>query len=232
MLFEIKGLQNWTEDEIYSYLGPPKTAPLLLLDGTPAPPFAPAHIVDSLDYSHFNMEHLSSNILITDFGEAFFQSNVPKALGTPASFSAPELLFGYQPSWAVDLWALGCLIYEFHTFRVLIPTVFASNQEALAMAAETVGSLPETWQEFYYDHSKDFLGTANPGEKHRWFDDQIQRTRTLDSQVLAELPELSPEQRATFLRLLKNILVFEPSCRLPIAEILKHPWFNTDLRFG
>ncbi|KAF1842628.1 kinase-like protein [Cucurbitaria berberidis CBS 394.84] len=150
VLFEITGLQDWTEDEVHRYLGPPKTAPLLFLDGKPAPVFAPTHVVDALDYSHLNTEHLSSNILITDFGEAFFKDNVPKGLGTPASFSAPELLFGYQPSCAVDLWALGCLVFQIHTFQVLIPTIFSSDQEALAMAIETVGALPEAWQESFF----------------------------------------------------------------------------------
>ncbi|KAF2789049.1 kinase-like protein, partial [Melanomma pulvis-pyrius CBS 109.77] len=149
VLFEITGLHNWTEDEIYRYLGPPKTAPLLLLDGRPAPGFAPTHVVDALDYSHLNMEQLSSNVLIVDFGEAFFEDNVPKGLGTPASFSGPEMLFGYPPSYAVDLWALGCLIFEIHTFRVLVPAFFGTSEEALAMAIETVGALPEEWQDSY-----------------------------------------------------------------------------------
>jgi serine/threonine-protein kinase SRPK3 len=224
VLFEITGLQDWTEDEVYRYLGPPKTAPLLLLDGKPAPAFAPTHVVDALDFSLLNIEHLSSNILITDFGEAFFKDNVPKGLGTPASFSAPELLFGYQPSCAVDLWALGCLIFQIHTFQVLIPTIFSSDQEALAMAIETVGALPEAWQESFSDKDNP-LEVKTPGEKHRWFNDQIQRTRMLGSQVLKELPEISQDQHTAFLQLLKNALVFEPSRRLPAAEIAKNPWF-------
>jgi len=226
VLFEIIGLQDWTEDEIYRYLGPPKTDPLLFLDGTSAQPFAPTNVVDALDYSHLDMKYLSSNVLITDFGEAFFTDDVPKGLGTPASFSAPELLFGYQPSCAVDLWALGCLIFEIFTFRVLIPTFFGSDLEALAMAIETVGALPEAWYNSFYD--KDSLKVTNPGEKHRWFDDQIQRTRTLDSHMLEDLPELSQDQHATFLQLLKSILVFEPSRRLPAVEVAKHPWLVCD----
>ncbi|KAF1954237.1 kinase-like protein [Byssothecium circinans] len=226
VLFEITGFHAWTEDEIYRYLGPPKTAPLLLLDGTPAPAFAPTHVVDALDYSHLNMEQLSSNVLIVDFGEAFFQDNVPKGLGTPVSFSGPELLFGYPPSYAVDLWALGCLIFEIHTFRLLVPTAFGSPHEALAMAIETVGALPEEWRDSYYDRNN--LVEANPGEKHRWFDDQLQRTRTLDSQILKLLPGLSQDQHATFVQLLKSILVFEPSHRLPAAEVGKHPWFTCE----
>jgi serine/threonine-protein kinase SRPK3 len=169
------------------------------------------------------MEQFSSNVLIADFGEAFFKDNVPKGLGTPASFSGPEMLFGYPPSYAVDLWALGCLIFEIHTFSVLLSTFFGSSEEALAMAIETVGALPEEWQDSCY--FKDNPLETNPGEKHRWFDDQIQRVRTLDSQILEKMPGLSQDQHAAFLQLLKSIMVFEPSHRLPAAEVGKHSWF-------
>lgn len=187
MLFEIPGLHDWTEDDIHRYLGPPKTAPLLLLDGAPAPAFAPTHVVDALDYSQLSTEQLSSNVLIADFSAAFSHDNAPKGLGTAASFAGPELRFGYPPSPAVDLWALGCLIFEIHTFRVLVPTAFGSSEEALAVATETVGALPEEWRDSY-----DSPLEANAGEKHRWFDDQIPRARTLDSQILAQLPSSTP----------------------------------------
>jgi len=223
VLFEIADFQNWTEDEVYRYLGPPKTDPLLQLDGTPAPAFAPAHVVDALDYSHLNMEYLSSSILITDFGEAFFKDNAPKGLGAPATFSAPELLFGYQPSCAIDLWALGCLIFQIHTLRVLIPTVFGSYEESVALAIETIGALPEPWRESFYDKEKPLVDI--PGRKHRWFDNRLERTRSLGSQVLKELPEISQDQHNTLVQLLEGILVFEPSHRLSAAEIVVNPWF-------
>ncbi|KAL6703547.1 hypothetical protein ACN47E_009572 [Coniothyrium glycines] len=224
VLFEITGLQDWSEEELYRYLGPPKTAPLLLLDGKPAPAFAPMHVVDALDYSCLDMGLLSNDILITDFGEAFFEDDAPNRVGTPASFSAPELLFGYQPSRAVDLWALGCLIFQIHTFQVLIPTIFGSEQEALAIAIETIGALPEAWQESFSDKENP-LEVENPGDTHRWFDDQIQRTRVVGSQIRKELPEMSQDQHTAFLQLLQSALVFEPSRRLSAAEIAKSPWF-------
>jgi serine/threonine-protein kinase SRPK3 len=226
VLFGIPDIHDWTEDEIYRYLGPPKTAALLCYDGTPAPSFAPTHVVDALDYSHLSMEKLSSDILIIDFGQAFFRDNVPEGLGTPVSFAGPEMLFGYPPSYAVDLWALGCLIFEFHTLGLLLPTGFGSSIEALMMANETIGALPEEWEDSYFDKSISLKEEA--GEKHRWFDDKIQRTRTLDSQILKEMPELSQDQHATFVELLKIILVFEPSHRLPAGEVAKHPWFTSE----
>lgn len=205
---------------------PPETVRLLLHDGTPAPPFAPSYVVDALKYTNLNIEQLSSNVLIVDFGEAFFKDNAPKGLGTPASFFGPEMLFGYPPSYAADLWALGCLIFEIPAFWPLLPTGFGSCLEALAMAIETVGALPGEWQNSYYE--KDFITVPKSGEKHRWFDDQIQRAYTVESKVLKQMPELSQTQQATFVQLLKSIMVFEPSLRLPAAEVVQHPWFVSE----
>ena len=91
------------------------------------------------------------------------------------------------------------------------------------MAVETIGALPEEWQDLYHD--KDNPLEANLGEKHRWFDGQIQRTRILDSQIHKQMPGLSQDQHATFLKLLKSLLIFEPSHRLPAVEVGKHHWF-------
>lgn len=189
LLFRIKDIQDWTEDEVYQYLGQPKTEPLLLRDGTPAPSFAPTHVVDALDYSHLNMEQLSSNTLIIDFGEAFFEDDVPEWLGTPMSFHGPELFFGYSPSYAADLWALGCLTFEIYTFRLLIPTGFGTSLEALGIAIETIGAPPEAWQKSYYEG--DGFMDDPPSKNHTFFDKEIQRTRTLESQILKLMPELS-----------------------------------------
>ncbi|KAF2432916.1 kinase-like protein [Tothia fuscella] len=224
VLFQIKGLHDWTEDEIYRYLGPPKTKLLLLLDGTPAPAFAPTHLVDALDYSNLDVARLSSNILIVDFGEAFSKDNVPPGLGTPVSFSGPELAFGYPPSYAVDLWALGCLIFEIYTSRQLLPTAFGSEEELISMATETIGALPEEWRNSYYN--KEISLEPISGEKHRWFDAQIERAYTLDSRISKHMPELSQDQHATLVQLLRSIMVFAPSQRLPSAEVRKYAWFT------
>jgi serine/threonine-protein kinase SRPK3 len=226
VVFEIENIRNWTEEELRRHLGPPKTEPLLFLDGSPAPAFAPAHIVDTLDYSNLDMAKLSPKLLMTDFGEAFFINDPPKALGTPVAFSAPELLFGYPPSCVADLWALGCLLFEIHTFGILLPVFFGTSGEALGMSIETIGALPEAWRGLY--HNQDIDLEDKPGKKHRWFDDTIERTRLLDSQIREELPSLSQPQQAALVQLLKSLLVFEPSQRLPAREVGRHPWFTAE----
>ena len=225
VVFEIKDMRNWTEVELRQNLGPPRTEPLLFLDGSPVPGFAPAHIVEPLDYTSLDMGKLSPKLLMTDFGEAFFIKDPPKELGTPVAYAAPELLFGYSPSCAADLWSLGCLLFEIHAFGILLPVFWGTPGEAIGEAIEMIGALPDSWRRSYFDQDVDL--EDKPGKKHAWFDHTIQRPYTLESQLRNDTPELSQPQRDVLLQLLKCLLVFEPSQRLPACKVRRHPWFMT-----
>jgi serine/threonine protein kinase len=126
-----------------------------------------------------------------------------------------------------DVWALGCLIFEMHTSRILVPIGFGTVMEALGIMVEALGALPEAWQGSWCDEANPL--TSKPGKKHIWFDDQIQRTRLLDSQVRKALPELSLEELDLLLDLLRGALSYEPSHRLTAAEVARHPWFACEL---
>jgi serine/threonine protein kinase len=146
VLFEFKHLNDWKEDEIISrYLGKPKTEPLVLQDGAPAPTCAPTHLVEPVDYTYLEIQQLSGKIFIVDFGEAFFNDRVPDRLVTHWSVATPERHFGILPSFATDLWALGCLIFELHTCRPFLSS-FQSHIGELVSTQEMIGALPEEWK--------------------------------------------------------------------------------------
>ncbi len=44
-------------------------------------------------------------IIIIDFGAAFYHDERPLVIYTPAPFSAPEIVFGGELTYAVDQWA-------------------------------------------------------------------------------------------------------------------------------
>jgi hypothetical protein len=96
--------------------------------------------------------------------------------------------------------------------------------EALGITIKTLGALSGAWQDYWYD--KDDLLTSEPGKKYVWFDDQIQRTRLLDSQIWEAIPELSLEELDFLLDLLRGALVYEPSHRLTAAEVARHSCFT------
>lgn len=205
-------------------LGPPKTEPLFLRNGTPAPGFAPSYVVDAINYPLLDLGLLSGNVVITDFGEAFFEDSVPEDLGTPASYVGPEILFGFPPSYTVDLWALGCLLFNMHTSRLFVSTMFLPFEEAVEGAVRAIGALPREWIDSYYN--KEVSMRTESGEEMHWFDEIVERTRDLKSLLLEHMPELSEAEHDTFLGLLKSVLIFEPAKRLSAADVAVHPWFT------
>jgi hypothetical protein len=122
-------IQSWTVEELYEALGgepfkvPFAQAPYLSMSGL-APtdsPHQPKYLVSTPPVSRL-WELCSSslqppNIRIIDFTESFrvpFSHELQRLPGTPRDFAAPELLL-IMPSeitTAIDIWALGCTIYQ------------------------------------------------------------------------------------------------------------------------
>lgn len=196
------------------------------IDGSPAPPWAPTHVVAPANYRGLSVEQLSTNVRIIDYGQAFLATDPPKYLGTPASFYASELNFGHPPSYAVDIWALGCLIYEIHTWVVLLPTPFGHVLESLGFAVECPGALPGSWQGRL--PGENVMSQMAVGKDDPWFDESVARERTLESMIARWVPDWYKEQQVRFEELLKAIMNFEPGDRLHAKDVVAHAWFNDE----
>ncbi|RFU25889.1 hypothetical protein B7463_g10456, partial [Scytalidium lignicola] len=228
VLFELSNINSWSEAQVYQYLGVPQTAPLQLRDGSTPPAFAPSQEVQAIQYTDLDESLLSGKICIIDFGESFYINDPPtRFVGTPASFFAPEMLFGLPPSPASDVWALRCLIFELQTLKPLIPVFFGRLDEALAMIVTTLGPLPKAWQDSYFDKAN--LTVPQPGDKHPWFDNCYSLSRPIEPQVRSSNPQLSPQDIDSFLDLLRGALRYEPDYRLSAKQVAMHEWFTKDL---
>jgi serine/threonine-protein kinase PRP4 len=61
---------------------------------------------------------------IADLGSAFAEAgpeNAPTPLLVSRFYRAPEVILGFKHSSALDMWALGCVLYELYTGQVLFP---------------------------------------------------------------------------------------------------------------
>lgn len=85
-----------------------------------------------------------SQLKICDFGSAF-KENAPDNDPTPYLVSrfyrAPEIILGFEYDRAVDLWSIGCCLYELFTGRVTFPG--CNNNEMLRLMMEVKGGLPQ-----------------------------------------------------------------------------------------
>jgi serine/threonine protein kinase len=92
---------------------------------------------------------------LVDFGEAFFiNCPPPLGLGTPTRFAAPEGVFSKCASPASDVWAIGCLLYEWWSGRKLFE---GENLEEISYDwTQTLGKLPEPYWSRYTRRKKYF----------------------------------------------------------------------------
>ncbi|CAL8579589.1 hypothetical protein XPA_005326 [Xanthoria parietina] len=115
IVFKLKGIEAWTEDDIYKIFGRPKCQVIErncpcqeCIDG-------PKYAVQQIDMSRIDDKYISNDIVLIDYGLSFSLDNPPSWLGTVTNYRAPEAVFDGQVSKACDIWALGCIIYELFT---------------------------------------------------------------------------------------------------------------------
>lgn len=95
-------------DELYKEIGEPERTRAIRQKNIHEP--GTLHLVSSADLSELPR---TGKILVIDFGEAFLIDHPPlRGIGTPVPYASPEDLYAKVASPANDLWAIGCLLFE------------------------------------------------------------------------------------------------------------------------
>lgn len=69
---------------------------------------------------------------LCDFGSAVLVTESSFApYNASRYYRSPEAILGIKPSPAIDIWALGCVIFELYTGRILFPGT--SNNDMLRL---------------------------------------------------------------------------------------------------
>ncbi|KAF2126322.1 hypothetical protein P153DRAFT_377938 [Dothidotthia symphoricarpi CBS 119687] len=150
-----------------------------------------------------NFSSSSHTIKIVDFGESFLGHDIPDSFHTPLPVRAPEIVFGDKLNYRVDLWSMGCMLFElfvgqppFDSFMTT-PTILV--RQMLEMASD---ELPKRWQPAW-----DVMNSVSPddrsdytlqgwleevyfdGERDQYFsrEDILEVERALSSNILENL---------------------------------------------
>ncbi len=109
MALVIPSLHNLTEVELLQKLHSPDIGVVTRKDGKSLEPGVPTYLVRPTSYpAHVSLSQYQ--IKIIDFGESFFDDDVPETLHTPLCVRAPEIIFGEKLDHRVDLWSAGCMV--------------------------------------------------------------------------------------------------------------------------
>uniref|UniRef100_A0A674C9P5 Serine/threonine-protein kinase PRP4 homolog n=1 Tax=Salmo trutta TaxID=8032 RepID=A0A674C9P5_SALTR len=144
---------------------------------------------------------------LCDFGSA---SHVAENDITPYLVSrfyrAPEIIIGKPYDYGIDMWSVGCTLYELYTGKILFPG--KTNNHMIKLAMDIKGKMPNK-------EKVTVMSTINP-------------TKELLADMVGcqRLPEDQRKKVAQLKDLLDLTLMLDPAKRISINQALQHPYIQ------
>ncbi|KAF8887120.1 kinase-like protein [Infundibulicybe gibba] len=246
-----KALQ-WSDDDVYQELGDPEMEEVVRRDKSIPDSYAPSNVVAPIEMSRLaSPSFLKEDLLLIDFGQSFVvdQMKAQHEPATPLHYLSPEAFFDMKLSFASDVWALACTIFEIRAGCPLFDSLFGSEALVLKQVVETLGRFPEPWWSRWDDRHTWFDETGEPKSEEEQMKQGVLLTSSKSSisQKLNEIGEqddppdtddgnmiektgtrLEAEEIELLADLLGKMLRYRPQDRINMAEVLRHPWFEYD----
>ncbi|TDL16986.1 kinase-like protein [Rickenella mellea] len=168
-----------------------------------------------------------TDIRLTDFGSATFESEHHSTIISTRHYRAPEIILGLGWSYPCDVFSLGCILVEFYIGAALFQT--HDSLEHLAMMEMVIGHMPEIFARSAACNKPEYF--REDGQLD-WPKLDTGRQSKKDVQGMKSLKELIPPKDAVnqqFLDLLKQLLGYDPAQRISVRDALQHPYFMLDI---
>jgi serine/threonine-protein kinase SRPK3 len=229
---------TFTDDDIYQAFETPYVEPLTRMDGRPTDIHAPRGVTPFIDPDRFEQAGImQEDIVVADFGSSFQAGSTPGAytVNSDILFQAPEVLLNAEITQAIDIWSLGCLIFQLRAGWRLFEC-WSDTDDALEVMVKMLGPLPEPWWSSWTNRSQFFDETGVSHSPPQWtsirsaledvgtWEDQrpARSALSLFDQPGARVPE---EELVMLDDLLCKMLRYRPEDRITIDEVIRHPWF-------
>ena len=191
---------------------------------------------------------LQETIIVSDFGQSYVAACLPPSYepGTALNYQAPETRFEGRAGFEVDIWALGCAIFEIRAGFSLFESFMGSDVDLLKQTVETLGRLPDPWWSAFEQRGFWFGEDGQPKSEQ----DQeragvlLKAYRTSIRAKLLKIGEQDdppsedegpmiehpgvrlPEKEVDLLAdLLQKMLKYSPEDRIRIQDVIQYPWF-------
>ncbi|KTW28862.1 hypothetical protein T552_01491 [Pneumocystis carinii B80] len=171
---------------------------------------------------------------ICDLGSASFDSdsNITPYL-VSRFYRAPEIILGLSHDYSLDIWSIGCTLYELYTGKILFPG--RTNNHMLRLMMECRGKFNHKiirkgqFSSIHFDQHFNFIST----EKDKITGNDVSKiiaiskpVRDLRSRLLSNMSNEDPKLMKNFIDLLERCLDLDPEKRLTAYEALKHPFIR------
>uniref|UniRef100_A0A804LSH5 non-specific serine/threonine protein kinase n=2 Tax=Zea mays TaxID=4577 RepID=A0A804LSH5_MAIZE len=178
----------------------------------------------------------AKNVLkLCDFGNAMLAGmNEVTPYLVSRFYRAPEIILGLAYDHPLDMWSVGCCLYELYTGKVLFPG--PSNNAMLRLHMELKGPFPKkmlrkgafTMQHF--DQDLNFHATEEDPVTKTAVRRLILNIKPKDvGFLILNSPGEDPKMLSSFKDLLDKMFILDPEKRITVSQALSHP-FITALR--
>ncbi|KAF8040234.1 hypothetical protein BT93_B2465 [Corymbia citriodora subsp. variegata] len=180
----------------------------------------------------------AKNVLkLCDFGNAMYAGkNEITPYLVSRFYRAPEIILGLPYDHPLDMWSVGCCLYELYAGKVLFPG--PSNNDMLRLHMELKGPLPKkllrkaAFADKHFDTDLNFLAIEEDSVTKKSIRRMILNIKPKDiGSIIKGSPGEDPKMLANFKDLLDKIFVLDPDKRMTVQQALNHP-FITALQEG
>ncbi|KAL9423390.1 hypothetical protein AB3S75_035475 [Citrus x aurantiifolia] len=175
----------------------------------------------------------AKNVLkLCDFGNAMFAGkNEITPYLVSRFYRAPEIILGLPYDHPLDIWSVGCCLYELYTGKVLFPG--ATNNDMLRLHMELKGPFPKkmlrkgAFTDQHFDQDLNFHATEEDPVTKKAIKKIIFNIKPKDiGSIVTASPGEDPKMLANFKDLLDKIFVLDPEKRMTVAQALTHPFIS------
>ncbi|XP_030630089.1 serine/threonine-protein kinase PRP4 homolog [Chanos chanos] len=150
-------------------------------------------------------------------------------------YRAPEIIIGKPYDYGIDMWSVGCTLYELYTGKILFPG--KTNNHMLKVAMDLKGKMPNKmirkglFKDQHFDQNLNFLyievDKVTEREKITVMS-TINPTKDLLADMVGRqrLPEDQRKKVVQLKDLLDQILMLDPAKRISINQALQHPYIQ------
>ncbi|GFP94602.1 serine/threonine-protein kinase prp4 homolog [Phtheirospermum japonicum] len=175
----------------------------------------------------------SNNVLkLCDFGNAMFAGkNEITPYLVSRFYRAPEIILGLTYDHPMDIWSVGCCLFELCTGKVLFPG--ATNNDMLRLHMELKGPFPKKmlrkglFTDQHFDQDLNFLATEEDPVSKKVIRRLLVNVKPKDfGMLLSGCKGEDAKMVANFKDLMEKIFVLDPDKRMNVAQALGHPFIT------
>lgn len=173
-------------------------------------------------------------VKLCDFGSAMFSGdNEITPYLVSRFYRAPEVILGLPYEYPMDMWSIGCVVYELFTGHILFPG--KTNNEMLKLMMDVKGPFPKKMvkrAEFAFKHFE-----SDPNMSFALLEEDPVTKRpvrrlisnpTVKKDFAALLAGQSPDRRklVQLVDLLERMMQLDPDRRISPKDALRHPFIR------